>query len=172
MTETLKVTSPEEYGLIVDRRGELVPLPSGIVVRAYRADMEGAALKGGLPLSLVRAGQKLQRIQSEELSDNDLEEGEQAMIFFREMTRKHCLEPRIVYENGEVFWEWSSGARHEIDEKDFKALAAWVRGEEVDELDSFRQPNRKTRRALASKSGSKVLREDTVGSPEGQPASA
>lgn len=168
--EQLKVTSPEEYGEIIERRGEMVQLPSGIVVRAYRADMEGAALKGGLPLSLVRAGQKLERIQSEDLSDKDLEEGEQAMIFFRETTRKHCLEPRIVYETGEVFWQWPSGVRHEIDEKDFKVLAAWVRGEEIDELDSFRQPDRKTRRALASKSVSKALRPEPVEAAQEQPA--
>lgn len=172
MTTELKVTSPEEYGAIIERRGELVPLPSGIVVRAYRANMEGAALKGGLPLSLVRAGQKLDRLETEDLSDKDIEEAEKALIFFREMTRKHCLEPRIVYETEEVFWEWPSGSRHEIDEKDFSALAAWVRGEEIDELDSFRQPNRETRRASAAKSRSKALRTETVGSPEGQPASA
>lgn len=171
MTEELKVTSPEEYGAIIERKGELVQLPSGIVVRAYRADMEGAALKGGLPLSLVRAGKKLERMESEDLSDKDIEDGEQAMIYFRETTRKHCLEPRIVYETGEVFWEWPSGARHEIDEKDFKVLAAWVRGEEIDELDSFRQPNRKTRRALAAQSRSKTLRTETVESAERQPTS-
>jgi hypothetical protein len=172
MTEQLKVTSPEEYSAIIDRRGELVPLPSGIVVRAYRMDMEGAALKGGLPLSLVRAGQKLEKIQSEDVSDKDLEEGEQAMIFFREMTRKHCLEPRIVYETGDVLWEWPSGVRHEVDEADFSALSAWVRGEEVDELDSFRQPNRKTRRASSSQSRRKTLRTAAIDVAEEQPANA
>lgn len=169
--QELKVTTPDQYRAIMDRRGELVPLPSGIVVRAYRADMEGAALKGGLPLSLVRAGRKLESLASpDDMSDKDIEEADKALVFFREMTRKHCLEPRIVYDSGEVFWEWASGERLEMEERDLKALAAWIRGEEVDELDSFRQPNRQARRALAAKSRGKTLQPQPVEVAGRQPA--
>lgn len=166
--EELKVTSPEEYAAIVERKqagcGEFVPLPSGIVVRARRADMEGMALKGGLPMSLVSASQALSESgEKKELTVEQIEEGQKALIFMRELTRKNCIEPQIVYdETGEVIWQWPNGATREIETEDFKALAAWVRGEEVDQLDSFRQPNRKTRRASASKSGGKTLRNKTL----------
>lgn len=160
--EKLKVTSPEQYGEIIERKqadqGELVPLPSGMVVRARRADMEGLALKGGLPMSLVRASQALGNSDEEnELTPEQIEEGQKALIFMRELTRKNCLEPQIVYdETGEVVWQWSGGITHEVDTEDFKALAAWVRGEEIDSADSFR--NRKERRASASQSRGKALR--------------
>src|ERR1041385_2978051 len=107
-TQELKVTSPEEYGAIIDRKstecGEMVTLPSGIVVRARRADMEGLALKGGLPMSLVRAAQSLADGESKhEFTPEEIEEGAKALIFVRELTRKNCLEPRIAYdEMGEV----------------------------------------------------------------------
>lgn len=170
----LKVTSPEEYGQIVERRtaneGELVPLPSGMVVRARRADLEGVALKGGLPMSLARAAQRLEDAdENKELTAEEIEEGGKALIFMRELTRKNCIEPRIVYdEAGEVVWEWPSGDRREIDTNDFKALAAWVRGEERDALDTF--PNRATRRASAAKSRGKALQSKPVATTEEQPA--
>jgi hypothetical protein len=127
----------------------------------------------------VRAGQKLENLQSgnlENLTDKDLEEADKALAFFRGMAQRHCLEPRIVYESGEsledskVFWEWSTDERLEMEEGDLKYLAAWIRGEEVDEVDSFRQPNRQTRRALAAQSRGQTLQPQPVEVAEGQPA--
>lgn len=176
MTEQLKVTSPEEYSEIIQRQqsniGELVPLPSGMVVRARRADMEGIALKGGLPMSLVRASQVLAGgDEGKEPTVAEIEEGQKALSFMREMTRKSCIEPQVVYdETGEVVWCWSNGVTREIETEDFKALAAWVRGEEVDSTDSFR--NRAQRRASAAQSRRKALRTAAVSVAEEQPASA
>lgn len=166
MKEELKVTSPEEYGVIIERKqadsGELITLPSGMVVRARRADMEGLALKGGLPMSLVRASQKLEGNSETEMTPEQIEEGAKALVFMREMTCKNCIEPQVIYdEAGEVVWRWPNGVTREIETEDFKALAAWVRGEEIDELDSFR-PNRKQRRASASQSGRKALQPEPV----------
>lgn len=158
-TEELKVTSPEEYDAIPI--GELVPLPSGMVVRAKRSSMEGMALKGALPMSLMKAGKALDSLsQGKDVSEEDIERGNEATIFFRELTRKNCIEPKIVYENEEVSWLWPNGVKREIQDQDFSALASWVRGEEVDELDSFR--NRKERRASAAQSRGKALQSESV----------
>lgn len=174
MEEELKVTSPEEYAQIIKQRGELVPLPTGLVVRARRASMEGMALKGGLPMSLLRAGKSLQAV-SEGLKSGDadftpeqIEQMQEAHIFLREVVRKHCIEPMIVYSDGAVLWQWPNGTKLEIEDEDFDALTAWVQGEEVDEVDSFR--NRKGRRALAAQSRRQTPRSEPVEDVEGQPA--
>lgn len=136
----LRVTTPQEYAEIVKGRSELVPLPSGLVVRARRARMEGMALKGGVPMSLLRAAGSMKAVmENREPTPEQMEETNQGLIFFRELVRKNCLEPSIVYDDaGVVVWQWPNGTRLEIEDDDFEALAAWVRGEEVDEIDSFR----------------------------------
>ena len=166
----LTVTTLEEYAEIVKGRAELVPLPSGLVVRAKRARMEGMALKGGVPMSLLRAaGSMRAMIESPDPTPEQIEETNQGLIFFREMTRKSCLEPTIVYdEQGVVVWQWPNGTRLEIEDDDFEALTAWVRGEEIDETDSFR--SRTDRRASAGESDSQTLQHEPVDAPEGQPA--
>lgn len=170
----LKVTSPEEYAEILKQRSasatELVPLPSGLVVRARRAKMEGMALKGGLPMSLLRAAGSLKAVtENPDPTPEQIEETQQALIFVRELTRKNCIEPTIVYdETGVVVWQWPNGTCLEIEDEDFEALVAWVQGEEVDETDSFR--NRKERRALAAQSRSKALQPKPVVTTKGQPA--
>lgn len=171
MTEQLKVTSPEEYAEIVKLRSELVSLPSGLVVRARRAKMEGMALKGSLPMSLLRAASGLKSVMTEDSdpTPEQIEETQKALIFLRELTRKNCIEPAIVYdEEGIVVWQWPNGTRLEVQDEDFEALVAWVQGEEVDSHDSFR--NRAQRRALASQSRRKALRPKSVATTEGQPA--
>ena len=166
----LKVTSPEEYEAITATHpqvfGELVPLPSGMVVRARRVDIEGQALiGGGLPMSLVAAAQKLRAIgneeDAEELTDEDTEKTKRLIDYMRKMTQDNTIEPALTTTDtagGEVkvVWEWPSGVQREVLTEDFKVLSAWIRGEEVDGLDSFR--NRKTRRAHAAKPRSKALR--------------
>lgn len=172
----LRVTSPEEYAEIVKQRSalavELVPLPSGLVVRARRAKMEGMALKGGMPMSLLRAAEGLKAMgQDQDLTAEQIEETQQALIFLRELTRKNCIEPSIVYdEEGVVVWQWPNGTRLEIQDEDFEALVAWVQGEEVDSVDSFR--NRTERRASAAQSRRKTLRTGPVGTTKGQPETA
>lgn len=152
----LRVTTPDEYAQIVKGRSELVRLPSGLVVRARRAKMEGMALKGGVPMSLLRAAGSMKAVmETSDPTPEQIEQTNQGLIFFRELTRKNCLEPSIVYDDeGIPVWQWPDGKRLEIEDDDFEALAAWVRGEEVDAIDSFRsrtgngastdQPNRET----------------------------
>jgi hypothetical protein len=170
MTEQLKVTSPEEYAEIVKLRTELVPLPSGLVVRARRMNMDGRALKGGLPMSLLRAAGSLKAVtENPDPTPEQIEETQQALIFVRELARKSCVEPAIVYDDeGIVVWMWPNGTRLDIEDDDFAALVAWVQGEEVDAHDSFR--NRAERRASAAQSRRTALRSESVDAAEEQPA--
>lgn len=171
MTEELKVTSPEEYAEIVKHRAELVPLPSGLVIRARRTNMEGMALKGGLPMSLVGAAGSLRAVtENPEPTPEQIEETQKALIFIRELVRKNCIEPIIVYdgEEGVVLWQWPSGTRLEVEDDDFAVLVAWIQGEEVDAHDSFR--NREEGRAFAAQSRRKALRSEPVATTQEQPA--
>lgn len=184
MTAQLKVTSPEEYAGIVERKqdaGELIKLPSGMVVRARRADMEGLALVGALPMSLVNAamGRKGDEAAAGEMSQEEIEEGQKTLIFMRETVRANVLEPRLVY--GETFgvvWEWRQEAELEpavytthrpVLTEDFKYLFSWVTGQEgADGLDKFR--NRAERRASAAQSRRGKVRPAPVTVVEGQPS--
>lgn len=178
----LKVTSPEEYAGIVEKRqdaGELVSLPSGMVVRARRADMEGLALVGALPMSLVNAAMgRKDADEGAELSSEEIEEGQKTLIFMRETVRENVLEPSIVHdEAGKVVWEWRATGdtmadvitRRKVLSEDFKYLFAWITGQEgADGLDQFR--NRKERRASAAQSRGKKLRAAPESTPAGVPA--
>jgi hypothetical protein len=166
----LRVTTPEEYAEILKGRGELVRLPSGLVVRARRASMEGMALKGGLPMSLLRASGSLKAMtENVSLTPEQEEEANQGLVFFRELVRKNCLEPLIVYNDERmVVWQWPNGTRLEIEDDDFEVLAAWVRGEEIDEVDSFRE--RTGRAAPVAQSDSKTLQPEPVAVIAEQPA--
>lgn len=169
-SKALKVTTPEEYAEIVKRRTELVPLPSGLVVCARRVNMDGRALKGGLPMSLLRATGSLKAVtENPDPTPEQIEETQQALIFIRELARKSCVEPSIVYDDeGVVVWMWPNGTRLDIEDDDFAALVAWVQGEEVDAHDSFR--NRKERRASTAQSRRKALRLEPLETAEEQPA--
>lgn len=158
----LKVTTPEEYAEIVKNRAELVPLPSGLVVRARRVKMEGMALKGGLPMSLLKVSGSLKAVMDGgNPTTEQMEETNQGLIFFRELVRKNCLEPIVVYgDDGVVAWQWPNGTRLEIEDDDFEAIAAWVRGEEVDSIDSFRSRTQGT--SPAAQSSSETLQSEPV----------
>lgn len=166
----LRVTTPEEYAQIVKGRSELVPLPSGLVVRARRSRMEGMALKGGVPMSLLRAaGSMKAAIDNPDLTPEQIEQTNEGLIFFRELTRKNCLEPLIVYDDEQIpVWQWPNGTRLEIEDDDFEALAAWVRGEEVDSIDSFR--SRTGNGASSDQPERQALQPESVAATEGQPA--
>lgn len=170
MQDELRVTTPEEYAEIIKGRSELVPLPSGLVVRARRARMEGMALKGGLPMSLLRAAGSMKAVmENPEPTPEQIEETNQGLIFFRELVRKNCLEPSIVYdEAGIVVWEWPNKTRLEIEDDDFETLAAWVRGEEVDSVDSFRSGTGSG--APTNQPDSETLQPEPVAVIEGEPA--
>lgn len=194
MKEELKVTSPEEYAerarqaSASDSAGFLHELKkTGAVVRLRRVDMEKRALVGSLPMSLVAAATardeeaeedqedkaKTKLEKAANLTPEEIERGQNNLIFLRQMVVENCLEPTIRYFEGiGVYFVNAKGEQvAKVDEDDFEEMLAVICGEEgADGLDSFR--NRKTKRASAAKSRRKALRTKTVGSPKGQPASA
>ena len=190
MTEQLKVTSPEEYAALVrpiieaERTdpGALVTLPkTGAVVRLRRADIEGEALTGGLPLSLVVAAQG---VSAKEEDEEDAEEtptqttpeedseNVRGLIFIRQTVVENCLEPKLGQDvAGRVCFMVEGRAVARVHKDDFMFMFQWISGQEGnDGLERFR--NRKERRASAAKSRGKTLRTKTIGSAEGQSASA
>jgi hypothetical protein len=190
MTEQLKVTSPEQIAEKTNAvfeaeaidPGELVKLPkTGIVVRLRRTDMEGEALTGGLPLSLVSAargvadsdaGEDSEKPARETTPEED-EQNAKALIFFRQMVVENCLEPKIGQDiAGRVcFLGKDNRAVARVHKTDFLFMFQWISGQEGnDGMKKFR--NRKTRRASASQSRRKTLRTAAVDVAEGQPASA
>lgn len=188
--EVLKVTSPEEYAALIkpiveaerSDPGELVTLPkTKAVVRLRRVDLEGEALTGGIPLSLVAAARNLTTeaedadAKSETASAEDIEnaaENVKGLIFMRQTVVENCLEPTIGQDvTGRVCFMSEGRAIARVHKADFLYMFDWISGQEGnDGLKRFR--NRKERRASAAKSRRKTLRSETVGSPEGQPASA
>lgn len=186
----LKVTTPEEYAEKAQQAnadesaGFLHKLKkTGAVVRLRRVDMEKRALVGSLPMSLVAAATakdepdddetktKLEKLA--ELTPEEIERGQNNLIFLRQMVVENCLEPRIRYIEGVgVFFVNTAGEQvAKVDEDDFEEMLAVICGEEgADGLNSFR--NRKERRAHASQSRSKTLRSRSVGTTKGQPSQA
>ena len=187
MTEELKVTSPEEYAEKAQQAnanesvGFLHKLKkTGAVVRLRHVDMEALAIVGSLPMSLVAAatardeenqeGKAKTKVQP---TPEEIEQGNNNLIFIRQMVVENCLEPSIRYFEGVgVFFVNAKGEQvTRVDKDDFMEMFAVISGEEgADGLDKFR--NRKTRTTSATKSRRKTLRKDAVESPEGQPASA
>lgn len=186
MTETLKVTTPEEYAEKArlanadESVGFLHKLKkTGAVVRLRHVDMEALAVVGSLPMSLVAAAtakddgvDKDKPKTRKDPTPEEIEQGNNNLIFIRQMVVENCLEPSIRYAEGVgVFFVNSKGQQiTRVDKDDFMEMFAVISGEEgADGLDSFR--NRKERRASAAQSRRKALRTDSVESTEGQPAS-
>lgn len=188
MIEELKVTSPEEYAEkarqanATDSSGFLHRLKkTGAVVRLRRVDMEKRALVGSLPMSLVAAATAKDEVDDDEtkaeklanLTPEEIERGQNNLIFLRQMVVENCLEPRIRYFEGiGVYFVNQVGEQvARVDEDDFEEMLAVICGEDgADGLRSFR--NRKERRASAAKSRSKTLRSRSVGTAKRQPARA
>lgn len=188
MKEELKVTSIEEiaektkqvFQAEATDPGELVRLPkTGIVVRLRRSDMEGEALTGGLPLSLVSAAQAVvddadaaERDEKETTPEED-EANAKALIFLRQMVVENCLEPKVGQDvAGRVcFLALDGRAVARVHKDDFMFMFQWISGQEGnDGMKKFR--NRKERRASTAQSRRKALRNNAVESPERQSASA
>lgn len=190
MKEELKVTSPEEYAEkarranAADGTGFLHKLrKTGAVVRLRRVDMEKRALVGSLPMSLVAAAIAKEKSEDDEaktkieklaeLTPEEIERGQNNLIFLRQMVVENCLEPRIRYIEGiGVYFVNSAGEQvAKVDEDDFEEMLAVICGEEgADGLDSFR--NRKERRASAAQSRRKTPQSRSVAAAKEQSASA
>ena len=185
--EGLKVTSPEEYAEKArqanaeESAGFLHRLKkTGAVVRLRRVDVESLVLIGAVPMSLVSATQsegkdnKKHKLAKNEIpTPEEIEAGNNNLIFMRQTVVENCLEPQIRYFEGVgVFFVNSKGEQiARVDPQDFSEMFAVISGEDgADGLNKFR--NRAERRASASQSRRKTLRPKTVGSAEGQPAGA
>lgn len=167
MTEELKVTSIEEIAKKTKQvfeaeatdPGELVQLPkTGIVVRLRRVDVQGDALTGGLPLSLVAAAMN-EKIEEDDMTPEMVAEVSRGLIFMRQTVVENCLEPRIGYDlAGRVsFLNGAAQAIARVHKQDFDYMFAFITGQEARAaLNSFR--NRQERRAAASSAGRKKLR--------------
>jgi hypothetical protein len=143
--------------------------------------MEALAVVGSLPMSLVAAATrrdegdqdpKSKKIKRDPTPE-EIESGNNNLIFMRQMVVENCLEPAIRYIEGVgVFFVNSAGEQvARVDKDDFMEMFEVISGEEgADGLNSFR--NRKTRRASAAKSRGKALRTEAVDAAEGQPTSA
>lgn len=170
MSEELKVTSLEDIAKktkeVLDAEttdpGELVTLPkTGIVVRLRRTDIEGDALTGGLPLSLVAAAMD-EKLEAEEMTPDMMKEASRGMIFMRQTVVENCLEPHIGYdEAGRVsFLTESRQAIARVHKEDFQFMFAFITGQEArTALKKFR--NRQERRAIAAGAGRKKFRDKT-----------
>jgi hypothetical protein len=174
MTAALKVTSPEEYAALSreasekDDAGELVELPkTKAIVRMRRADMEGLALVGAIPMSLVSAAQGEKSEAGEKAKSQptpeEVEQGAQSLVFMRQTVVENCLEPRIGFDEAGVvsFLNGAGKAVARVHKDDFLFMFDWISGQEgSDGLKSFR--NRQERRASASQSRRRKVRTQPV----------
>jgi hypothetical protein len=178
-TETLEVTSPEEYAVKAQQAnasesaGFLHTLKkTGAVVRLRHVDMEALAVVGSLPMSLVAAATRKDEDEQDESKQKrkknptpeEIEAGNNNLIFIRQMVVENCLEPRIRYFEGVgVYFINAQGEQvARLDKDDFMEMFAVISGEEgADGLDSFRG-NRRQRRASASQSRRKALQSESV----------
>jgi len=176
MTETLKVTSPEDYAEksrkanADESNGFLHKLKkTGAVVRLRHVDMEGLALVGSLPMSLVAAATQVNAPDDakkgkkakakKDPTPEEIAEGNNNLIFIRQMVVENCLEPTIRYFEGVgVYFVNAKGEQvARVNPDDFMEMFAVISGEEgADGAAKFR--NRAQRRASASKSRGKTLR--------------
>lgn len=185
MTEQLKVTNAEEIAALSQTAfeqdakdtGELVKLPkTGIVARLRRADIEGDALTGGLPLSLVAAAMGEQGGEEREMTPEQIKDSTRGLIFMRQTVLENCLEPQIGYdEAGRVSFMVDGKPVGRVHKIDFMFAFQWITGQEArEQLNSFR--NRQTRRATTSSAGRKKLRaateRDAVSTDSEQPVTA
>jgi len=139
--------------------GELVKLPkTGIVVRLRRTDVQGDALTGGLPLSLVAAAMGGSD-EDDEMTPEMMKEATPGVIFMTQTVVENCLEPRIGYDMaGRVSFLGNIGtAIARVHKDDFKYMFAYITGQEARAaLHSF--PNRKARRGATARANRKKLR--------------
>jgi hypothetical protein len=187
--EDRKVTSPEEYAKkaqlasAAESVGFLHTLEkTGATVRLRRVDMQTLALVGSLPMSLVSSAlakdednqDKTKKKKKDKApTPEEVEAGNNNLIFMRQMVVENCLEPSIQYIEGQgvYFVNAASLPIAKVHPDDFMEMFEVICGEAgADGLHSFR--NRKTSRALAAKSRRKARRPKAVKSTKRQPASA
>lgn len=149
----LKVTNPEDYAQLEAPQDEiaLVPMPSGAVFKMRRADIQGMALIGALPQSLVNAGLKAWKKQGkvdatavqQAVAEQDADETVRQLVFYRQTVVDNVMEPRIGYgDDGVVSLLNKDGnAVARLRKEDMRFAFNWItrqEGKEADGLDNFR----------------------------------
>lgn len=154
----LEVTSAEQYARLEspDDEIELVPMPSSAVFRMRRADIQGMALVGVLPQSLVNQGlaawQKQGKVKSADMSkeiesaiqEQPAEETIELLIFYRQIVVDNVLEPRIGYSPAGVVSLLNAEGKPiaQVQERDFRYAFKWItrqEGKEAPGLSKFRE---------------------------------
>jgi hypothetical protein len=181
-----KVTSAEEYARLETPADEIeiVPMPSGARFKMRRADIQGMALVGVLPQSLVNTGleawKKQGKVKGTDLSEDietsireqPPEETVELLIFYRQIVVDNVLEPRIGYsESGVVSLFTAAGKPFAaVQERDFRFAFKWItrqEGKEAAGLNKFRE-GRERGTATVGDGGAELGREsiDTVESTQ------
>lgn len=156
--EELQVTDAESYAQLEspDDEIEVVPMPSGARFKMRRADIEGMALVGVLPQSLVNQGlaawKKQGKLKDESLTkeiesailDQPPEETVALLIFYRQIVVDNVLQPRIGYSDAGVVSLLNSAGKSvaKVQERDFRYAFKWItrqEGKEASGLSKFRE---------------------------------
>ena len=162
MSEDIKldqqVTSAEDYARFESPSDEIaiVPMPSGARFRMRRADIQGMALVGVLPQSLVNQGlaawRKQGKVKATDLTeeiessirDQSPEETVELLVFYRQIVVDNVLEPRIGYSEGGVVSLFNRDGKSiaQVQERDFRYAFQWItrqEGKEAPGLSTFRE---------------------------------
>lgn len=157
----LEVTSAEEYARLESTEDEIeiVPMPSGANWKIRRADIQGMAMVGVLPQSLVNQGLAAWKKQGKVkdgpkedptkeiesfIMDQSLEETAELLIFYRQIVVDNVLQPRIGYSESGVVSLLSSEGKPiaKVQERDFRYAFKWItrqEGKEAPGLSKFRE---------------------------------
>lgn len=159
--EILEVTDPEAYAQLEspDDEIEVVPMPSGARFRMRRADIQGMAMVGVLPQSLVNQGLAAWKTQGKVkteapkdpvkeaesfIQELPVEETEQLLIFYRQIVVDNVLQPRIGYSDSGVVSLLNKEGKPvaKVQERDFRFAFRWItrqEGKEAPGLSKFRE---------------------------------
>jgi len=158
MSEIEQVTSAESYAQLESPDDEIaiVPMPSGARFKMRRADIQGMALVGVLPQSLVNQGlaawQKQGKVKGGDLTkeietaiqEQPPEETVELLIFYRQIVVDNVLQPRIGYSDAGVVSLLNADGKPvaKVQERDFRYAFKWItrqEGKEAPGLSRFRE---------------------------------
>lgn len=154
----LEITNAEAYAQLEspDDEIEIVPMPSGARFKMRRADIQGMALIGLLPQSLVNQGlaawKKQGKLKGEvstkeieaSLLEQSPEETIELFIFYRQIVVENVLQPRIGFNDSGVvsLLNEEGKAIARLQQRDFHAAFRWItrqEGKEATGLSTFRK---------------------------------
>jgi hypothetical protein len=158
-TDINQVTSAEAYAQLESPDDEIavVPMPSGARFKMRRADVQGMALVGVLPQSLVNQGlaawQKQGKFKGAEdltkqietsIQEQPPEETIELLIFYRQIVVDNVLQPRIGYSDAGVVSLLNGAGKPvaAVQERDFRYAFKWItrqEGKEAPGLSKFRE---------------------------------